>query len=163
MTNITDIERLFKTHYAQLHQLAKVLLHDDDLARDMVHDVFTSMLSAESLDCVSVGYIIAAVRNRCLNHLRDSDLRQRLTNFYFADVDTYDTEQWPDEATIARIYDIIASELTPACRRVMEMRFVEGMTFVTIAAELGVSETAVYKHVRQALVIIRKNLKQHEQ
>lgn len=163
MTNITDIERIFKTHYAQLHQLAKVLLHDNDLARDIVNDVFTSILSDDNPNSVSAGYIIAAVRNRCLNYLRDSDMRRRLTSLYFADAATYDSEQWPDEETIVKIYGIIESDLTPACRRVMEMRFVEGMTFVKIAAALGISETAVYKHVRQALVIIRKNLKQHEQ
>lgn len=163
MTNITDIEKLFKAHYAQLHRLATVMLHDEDLAHDMVHDVFESVLSNGTAVPESVGYLMAAVKNRCLNYLRDTDMRRRLTSLYFIDTATYDAEQWPDEETIVRIYGIIASELTEACRRVMEMRFVEGLTFAKIAATLGISETAVYKHVRQALIVIRKNLKQHEQ
>lgn len=40
----------------------------------------------------------------------------------------------------------------------MELRFEAGMSFSKIADVLGVSENAVYKHVRHALVIIRKNL-----
>ncbi len=163
MTNITDIEKLFKAHYPQLHRLATVMLHDEDLAHDMVHDVFESVLSAGASVPESAGYLMAAVRNRCLNYLRDTDMHRRLTSLYFIDTDTYDAEQWPDEETIVRIYGIIASELTEASRRVMEMRFVEGLTFAKIAATLGISETAVYKHVRQALIVIRKNLKQHEQ
>lgn len=72
-------------------------------------------------------------------------------------MDEYDTENWPDDETINRIYTIIGTELTDQCRKVMELRFVSGMTFSEVSEEIGISETAVYRHVRQALIIIRKN------
>lgn len=76
-------------------------------------------------------------------------------------MEEYDAEKWPDDETIARIYQIIKSELTPQCRRIMELRFINGLSFANVAENLGISETAVYKHVRQALVIIRKKLNQN--
>ena len=50
MTNRNDeIERLFKTHYARMHRLGVAILHDSDVARDVVHDVFASLLKAPDL------------------------------------------------------------------------------------------------------------------
>lgn len=172
MTNKNDIEKLFKAHYQQMLRLAVALLHDDDSARDIVHDVFASILgncpeggSSVRSGCdgvaVTPGYLLSAVRNRCLNLIRDNGVRDRVINRYFIENDEYDTEDWPDDETIARIYRIIKDNLTPQSRKAMELRFCEGFTFAKVASEMGVSENAVYKHVRQALVIIRKNLSQN--
>lgn len=159
MANRNYIETLFKTYYLQLHRLAAVMLRDYDQACDVVHDVFASILNGYDDAEISAGYLFKAVRNRSLSLIRNLDTRKRVKNLYFLEVEEYDTENWPDEETIARIDDIIKSELTPQTRRVMELRFVEGMPFNKVAEKLGISETAVYKHVRQALAIIRKKLK----
>lgn len=65
MKNKTNIEILFREHYSQLHQLAIMLLHDYDLARDIVHDVFVMVITAEKGDNVTYVYLMNAVRNRC--------------------------------------------------------------------------------------------------
>ena len=39
----------------------------------------------------------------------------------------------------------------------MELRFSQGLPFARIAASMGISETAVYRHMSHALIIIRKN------
>ena len=158
MTNRNDIEQLFKAHYAQMYRLAVALLHDDDLARDIVHDVFASLLDSSLDITVSGGYLIKAVRNRCLNYIRDCEIHQRIANRYFLENEEYESEDWPDDETIARIYSLIKSELSPQARRVMELRFSEGLPFARIATTMGISETAVYRHLSHALKIIRKKL-----
>lgn len=163
MTDKNDIERLFKANYGQMYRLAKSLLHDGEAARDIVQDVFASILDSGICPTPSSGYLLSSVRNRCLNHIRDLNTHDRIAHLYFLDIREYDAEEWPDDETIARIYQIIMDDLTPQCRRVMEMRFINGMTFAKIAAELNVSENAVYKHVRHALVIIRQNIRPYGQ
>ena len=168
MTNEKDIERLFKAHYTQMHRLAMVLLQDGDSARDIVHDVFEALIGA-GRDAgaavggaeITAGYLMRAVRNRCLNHIRNLSTRERIANRYFLENRDYDEEQWPDEETMQAISGIIAGELTPQCRRVVEMRFRTGMSYAEISAELQISGTAVYKHLRHALSIIRKKLKEN--
>lgn len=159
MTNINDIEKLFKAHYQQMYLLAKALLHDDDSARDIVHDVFESLLSSKHDAKYSLTYLLSSVRNRSLNRIRDKSIHERILNLYFSEIDEYGTEDWPDDETIAEIYQIIKKGLTPQCHRIMELRFIEGLTFSKVAETLAISENAVYKQVRQALVIIRKDLK----
>ena len=161
MTNRNDIEQLFKAHYAQMYRLAVALLHDDDLARDIVHDVFASLLDSSLDITVSGGYLIKAVRNRCLNYIRDCEIHQRIANRYFLENEEYESEDWPDDETIARIYSLIKSELSPQARRVSELRFSEGLPFSRIAASMGISETAVYRHLGHALKVIRKKLNEN--
>ena len=107
MTNRNDIEWLFKAHYAQMYRMAVVLLHDGDLARDIIHDVFVSLLDASLEIRVTGGYLIKAVRNRCLNYIRDCEIHKRIVNRYFLENEEYDIEDWPDEETIARICSLI--------------------------------------------------------
>ncbi len=165
MTKKHDIEQLFKAHYGQMYRLASGLLHDNELARDVVHDVFAALLDGGVEDedvnskiLLTGNYLLKAVRNRCLNHIRDCEIHQRIARRYFLESEEYDMENFPDEETIARIYTVIKSSLTPQARRVMELRFTEGLAFSKIAAVMGISETAVYRHLRHALIVIRQNL-----
>lgn len=161
MTNRNDIEQLFKAHYARMYRLAVALLHDDDFARDIVHDVFASLLEAPHEFPPTGGYLIKAVRNRCLNHIRDCEIHQRIANRYFLENEEYDSEDWPGEETIARVYNLIKSEISHQARLVMELRFAEGLPFASIAGRMGISETAVYRHLSHALIIIRKKLNEN--
>lgn len=98
MTNRNDeIERLFKTHYVRMHRLGVAILHDSDLARDVVHDIFASLLNVPDLSAVTCGYLLMAVRNRCLNHIRDCGIRSRIMALYLLDNGEYVGEKWPDE------------------------------------------------------------------
>lgn len=163
MRDPREIERLFKTHFGRMHRLALAMLHDDDLARDIVHDLFASLLDAGEADVPvpSEGYLMRAVRNRCLNHIRDLGIRERIHNLYLPGVEEYETEDWPDEETLATLRDAVESDLSPQGREVVEMRFGRGMRFSEIAAAMGLSETAVYRHMRNALARLRQSLERN--
>lgn len=161
MTNKDEIERLFRIHYERLHRLARVLLHDSGLACDVVHDVFVSLIDGDAGHSVSEGYLLSAVRNRCLNHIRNSDARRRIIGLYLFEQSEYDSEEWPDEDTVAEINSLMDSLLRGRCRQVVDLRFREGLPYAQIALRLGISEVAVYKHLRHAIETIRKNLKRH--
>lgn len=102
-----------------------------------------------------------AVRNKCLNHIRDCGIHQRVENRYFIENEDYESEEWPDEETMARIYKLIQTDLTPQARRVMELRFSDGLQFSKIAHIMNISESAVYRHLSNALKTIRLKLKQN--
>lgn len=161
MTNRNDIERLFKAHYARMYRLAAALLHDDDLSHDIVHDVFASLLDRHIDIPVTGGYLLKAVRNRCLNHIRDCEIHHRIANRYFLEDEEYDSEDWPDEEAIAMLYRLIKSEISAQARCVMKLRFSDGLPFAQISATMGISETAVYRHLGRALTIIRKKLNEN--
>lgn len=161
MTEKNDIEQLFKAHFPEMYRYASALLHDDDLARDIVHDVFASILDGSLNVNTTRGYLLSAVRNRCLNHIRNCNTRRRIAALYFLDNEEYDAGEWPDEETMARIDCLIQSGISEQARRVIELRFSEGLTFAGISKTMGISETAVYRHLSHALSIIRKKLNEN--
>lgn len=160
MPQINDIEQLFKAHYTAMHRLAMLILRDEDVARDIVHDVFESLLNAGLTD-VSAQYLLRAVRNRCLNYLRSLSTRERVKELYALDEQEIVDEELPDEETMAQIHSTVTNDLTAACRRVVELRFTDGKSYKEIATTLGVSEVAVYKHLRHAIDVLRKKLSQN--
>ena len=155
MTTISDIEKLFRSNYPAMLTLAIRLLHDADTARDIVHDVFESVLS-ENLSIVTPAYLLTAVRFASLKYLRSLSLRERFNNLYALDLDEIEDDEWPDPEDVARLNELIDQSLTMQDRRVVKMRFNELMSYGEIAGQLGVSEVAVYKHLRHAMDVLRK-------
>lgn len=156
MTNTNDIERLFRSNYSVMYALAFRIIHDRDLANDIVHDIFASLLSVGSGN-IDTSYLLKAVRNNCLKHIRDLSIRERLNGLYALEQDNPGDEEWPDEEDIAKMNSIVDNMLSDQCRRVVRLRFAAKMGYREISEELGISETAVYKHLRHALNVLRQN------
>lgn len=155
MTTKSDIERLFRSNYAAMLTLAIRLLHDADTARDIVHDVFESVLS-ENLSTVTPAYLLTGVRFACMKHLNRLSVRERFNNLYSLDLDEIEDDEWPDPEDVARLNELIDQSLTTQDRRVVRMRFNERMPYSDIAGHLGISEVAVYKHLRHAMDVLRQ-------
>ena len=160
MTTKDDITRLFRSHYAAMYRLAMLILRDDDVARDIVQDVFEAILVSGKSD-VSAPYLLTAVRNRCLKHIRSLSVKDRIKEVYSVDEREIEDGEWPNDETIALIQKTVAHDLTEACRRVVELRFSEGKSYHEISEILGISKVAVYKHLRHATDVLRKKLSQN--
>lgn len=160
MTKFDDIENLFRTHYAAMYRLAMLILRDDNISKDMIHDVFEALLISGKTD-VSEAYLLTAVRNRCLKHIRSLSVRDRLKEIFFIGEDEILNEEWPDAETIGLIQGTIANDLSESCRRVVYLRFADGKSYQEIADTIGISTVAVYKHLRHAIDILRKKLSQN--
>ena len=156
MTTKSDIEQLFRSNYPAMLTLAIRMLHDAETARDIVHDVFESVLS-ENLSAVTPAYLLTGVRFASLKYLRGLSLRVRFNNLYAIDLDGIEDDEWPDPEDVARLNELIDRELSEQCRRVVRMRFNQRMSYGEIARHLGISEVAVYKHLRHAMDVLRQN------
>lgn len=162
MTKRNEIERLFRSNYAAMLTLASRLMHDRDMARDIVHDVFAALL-ADSPETVTAAYLLKGVRYACLTHMRNMSLRNRLNQFYAIDINEIaDDDEWPDDEDVIRLNSIIDSHLPVQCRRVVRLRFTSRLTYKEIAEELGITEVAVYKHLRHAMNVLRQKFNENE-
>ena len=66
-----NIERLFRSHYEAMYNLARYLLADDDEGKDVVSDVFTQLLesSAVLIPGTERAYLMQSVRHHCFNRI----------------------------------------------------------------------------------------------
>ena len=160
MTKFDDIGQLFRIHYATMYRLARLIMRDDSVSRDIVHDVFEALL-VSGLANVSEAYLMKAVRNRCLKQIRSLSAQDRMREIYSIDKEEIADEDWSDDTTIALIQAIVANNLTDACQRVVSLRFSDGKSYQEIADIIGISKVAVYKHLRHAIDTLRQKLSEN--
>lgn len=160
MTIKDNIGHLFRTHYAAMHHLAMLILRDDDVARDIVHDVFETLLMSGKSDA-SATYLLTAVRNRCLKHIRSLSVRDRMKAVYSVSENEIEDEAWPDDDTIALIQATVSNYLTVACRRVVAMRFTEGKTYQEIADSTSISSTMNLRTTARVQAFVQTTLMMH--
>ena len=147
-----EIERLYTNSYQRLLSMARVMLKDDDEARDAVGDLFAKVadgslvLPAEQVE----GYLTKAIRNLCIDRIRIMTIRERIERrLTFSEPNLTPVEIEQERAAEMIAY---AERTFPKLTwRVFQLRFDEGLKYREIAERLGISEVAVYKHLVQAL------------
>lgn len=156
-----DIEQLFRTYYRKMLILANMLLHDEEAARDIVHDVFSSLLSGK-VESVNESYLMSGVRFACMKQIRSLSTEERIKSLYALECNDIDVEEWPDEKAIELLRNAVDNELPDLTRRIVRYRFYDRKPYKEIAEFLSVSEVTVYKHLRHAIDVLRKIIKEHE-
>jgi RNA polymerase sigma-70 factor (ECF subfamily) len=145
-----DIRSLYEQHRDRMLSLARFLLGDGEESRDVVSDVFASLLERPSADVSHpASFLLITVRNRCLNLLSRKQMKERVHKLLPIDEPTDD--ELPQDDQLEAMLRFIDTELTPKTRKVVHLRFEEHMTYRDIASHLGISEAAVYKHLAQAI------------
>ena len=159
MMEKSRIEMLFRQYYAQMYVLARTLLYDDDESRDVVSDIFAKVYEGDiTLTPPTEGsYLMAAVRNRCLNLIEQKHTRERLRCLYALETDSVSTEC--DDERYDEVMAFVGSHFSGTALRVLQMRFADGLECKEIASTLQISTVAVYKHLARAMEIIKANIK----
>ena len=154
------VRDIYSQHYDELLRKACILLHDTEDARDAVSEVMARLMVADILPESSklLAYVRSGVRYECLNRLKRMKLQERIRRALPLD----DREEWAtgeeceDEEEQYRQYQLfIDKELTPQTRRVFHMHYGQRMKYREIAEQVGISESAVYKHLSQAIIKLK--------
>ena len=164
-TKRRHIEQLFKAHYLEMCRLGLVLLHDEEQSRDIVHDIFAKLLSGEirfSQDKAR-SFLLTCMRNRCLNEMRNRSAREQMMRLYLTAGDPIqepEMEILEKEDTFTALQAGISRLTPPICREIVLMHYRDGRPYKEIAAHFDVSETTIYKHLREAMNQLRLTLTQ---
>ena len=148
----SELEILFKTHYAPMYRLAVSLLYDADEARDVVSDVFASLLDGGMAirNDNARGFLLTCVRNGCINVIRHNQMRERFINLYSTKAEAL-ADSPDDSMMLAELRDYIDTHLPPLSRRIFTLRYLQDMTCQQVADAVGVSRVTVHHHLSQSL------------
>ena len=160
-----SFEKLFKDNYSKAYYLALRILHDDEASKDVVPDAFELVwrrLQDSDVDKLS-SYLLTAVKNVCLDYIRKQNIRNRYVQASVQAVGKLSFN--PEEVDLheEKIQTIMRSldELTPRTQQIVTMCYVQRKKYREVAEELGISESAVKKHIMQALSYMRQKFKAH--
>lgn len=151
------LESLFRQHYGKMIALARTLLADDAEAQDVVQDVFARLVERVPTMAgdKTEAYLMNAVRNGCIDHIRKSSLHQRVRNLYPVD-DALDSQPIDRQMTeLELIHTFVETRLKEPYRSIFALRFDEDMTLKEIGTRLGLNINTVYKYLNQCIQRIR--------
>lgn len=159
MTSL-DFERLFKANYERLYYHAYDFVHDEDLAKDMVSDVFVNIWQLrDTIDMTRVlSYLYTSVRNRCIDQLNIKKRNLPLIEEVMAEMADYTDNDWENYETRVRELRQGLERLPERVRRVLHMRFFEQKTNQDVAEILDMTVDGVKKIIQRAFAQLRVSL-----
>lgn len=158
-------KELFDRYYATMCFIARQYLGDDDLAENVVGDLMVHLWEhRRTLDIRESirAYLIQAVRNRCMDYLKSSYVRNSVV---IASQDTFSDLLLADETfppgkylEVENLYNEAVRKLPPECREVFLLSREEDMKYKDIADHLGISVNTVKYHMKHALSLLKEFL-----
>jgi RNA polymerase sigma-70 factor (ECF subfamily) len=160
-------EIIFATYYSNLHSYAYSFVKDEDVAYDIVQDVFT-VLWEKRHQITMLGFINAylfrSVQNKCLNyieherikniHIGNSQNQQYAANISF--LNSLGGENGSIyEKELTDLIDKTINALPDKCRQVFKLSRGDGLKNREVAEKLNISIKGVEKHIKIALSRLR--------
>ena len=155
----SQIESLFKTHYTQMYHLALTLLFDEAESKDVVSDVFASLLSGSTIVKAdnAKAFLLASVRHRCLNVLQHKQVQERFARLLTEGTDTLVSDNTVEEQMqMEELMRYVRENLSSLELQIFRLRYLREMTCQEVAEALNVSRQTVHTHLKQSVWKIRK-------
>lgn len=157
-----ELEKLFKQHYPNLCRYSLGFVKLEEVAEEIVQDVFVSLWQKEEQLKVysSVkAYLFTAVRNRSFNHLKSQFSRQKFESdsSFSQTLLTDNTQETLEYEELAKLLAEGIEKLPTQCRTIFEMSRLGGLSNQEIARDLKLSP----KTIENQMGIGLKKLKEH--
>lgn len=154
-------EALFHRYYGPLTGYAIKFVHDVDIARDLVQDLFVKLYQNRETTEIRFSfkaYCYSAVRNSCIKHIEKKKRQEKHHSDIAASIpQAEDRDLIVETEDEYRIYQAI-EQLPEQCRRIFWMNRMDGKKNGEIAEELGISKRTVETQISKALRILREKL-----
>lgn len=158
---------LYQECFQELYVYGFRIIADKDLVMDCLHEVFCEIwLKRKTINEVSYikSYLKTCVRNRLLKEITESKNLETLDEDQIKELEGDQSYEFlliaSQEGEERRIRIGTALEqLTKMQRKVIVLKFYEGLSYEQIAVKLNLKPRTVYNHVFIALTTLRNALK----
>lgn len=157
------LEVVFLKYYDPLFAFAKSFLNPND-AEEVVSDIFFQLWQKKEIIKIDVslkGYLYAAVRNRCLNHIeRNNKKNERLDQVEYQLSEKLDVQ--PDQLMMYREIqnelDFLIDQLPSQCKVIFKLSRDEELSHKEISKIMEISVNTVNTQIYRALKYLRSKL-----
>ena len=158
LRELTEFELFFKENYSKFYYFALRFVDDEEVCRDIVGDAFEYAWKFYRKKEVENwrNYIYSFLRNQCIDYLRHQMVHEKYAELYINMASEEEQPAEVDERVIA--VRRAMKELTPKTRLILEECYINKKKYKEVAADLEISESAVKKHIVQALKTIREKI-----
>lgn len=159
-SNPKSFRSLYDAFYSYLCGIAVSYVHDFEVARELVNDVFIRVWEHRTrLKYPPLPYLISGVRNACLNYLRDRQNTSEAHMVFMESLPDVPVYNEADVEEIVAMIDNLRSSLPPRCAEIFALHYNQGLDTEEIAGRLGVSQSTVRVQIKIALDKIREKIR----
>ncbi|UPK68066.1 RNA polymerase sigma factor [Chitinophaga filiformis] len=158
----TAFTTLFHRYWTRMHLGAHSILKDEADACDIVQEVFIWFWQNKESIVINTtlkGYLLQAVRNKCINKLDKLATGEKRRKQYAYLKETMVTAVPMENSELRLTLHAAMGELGVASRTAFEMIYIDHKSQKETALELGISAHTVKTHVRNVLRKLRKKLR----
>lgn len=161
--HLLDITRLYIAEQGRLRAYVRRMLRNPATAEDVVQQAFVNLLGRSGEEeAPSSAYVMQAVRNLALNHLRDSHRRAQVEMASERLEEIADLTPSPEMAAVhrselMRLLTALAA-LPPRRREAFVLSRIEGLSYDEVAARMSVSRNTVITHIIAAMAELNRRL-----
>lgn len=158
--SVHDYEQLFKQNYERLYFHSLDIVHDEDLARDVVSDVYVNVWRLRDTIAVdtALSYLYTSVRNRSLDQLRHNSRNVPLIEEVIHEMEHFTDTDWDEyEARIVALKEELGRQ-PDRVRHVLYLRFYEQKSNQEVADLLGITVDGVKKIVQRSFAQMRLSI-----
>lgn len=158
-----SFEKVFKEYFISLCSFATKYIHDQDEAKDIVHQVYLNLWEKRKeiqMNQSIRSYLYTSVHNRCLNYIRDH--KKFIHDNYPDSIENLDpfirnSDFMETEELRSHIHKALY-ELPEGCRTIFTLSRFDGKKYKEIAQELGISIKTVETQMSKALKHMKSKL-----
>ena len=153
-------ELVFNFYYSGLVVYADQIIKNTTISEDIVQSVFMKLWETrETIDIRSFrSYFIQCVKNRCIDHLRSQQVKNKFDNRVpESDFLVMDEDLWT-KTELSELIEQSVESLPPRCREIFRMSRYENLKIAEIADQLKISKRTVETQISKALKILRVKL-----
>ncbi len=155
---------IYDRYFQLMFLFAYKKLHDEELAKDFVQDLFTQ-LWVKRLDILVDGnllqYLYISLRSRLLNYFSHQKVQDKYVSFLGDFAESYAGEQSDftiREKQLAAYIEIQIQNLPSKMRKVFELSRKENLSNREIAQALNTTESNVSHHIGNAVKILKTKI-----
>jgi RNA polymerase sigma-70 factor, ECF subfamily len=164
LSNLIDIEYLFKEHYQRLFRVAYKVVNDKYSADDIVQEVFISVWRNKeglSINTSIEGYLIKATINKSISFLEKNKKQNKTEitdqNEFLSIV--HNNQNDFDYEIFQRLVYASLDKLPPKCKTIFILVRFENMKYKDVAEHLGINIKTVENQMSIAISKLNNELK----
>jgi len=161
--DLKTYERVFRQYYEMLCNYAIMFVKDQDLAEEMVQDIFYRIWKKHHEIQISTtlkGYLLQSTKNQCLQYLRHKTIELKYAAKVKKEIDipVYQPEETYESKEITETINLTLQQLPDKCREVFTLSRFEGLKYHEIADKMSISIKSVEAYMGKALKVFREKL-----
>lgn len=156
------IADLYRENRYKLYIHALNLINDEENAKDIVNDVFCSILENDNIqkqDSDILPLLFVMVKNKCIDFIRHKNVVNKNEEIYIEEIySSWTAKDYVEyEKKINRMQEGIRN-MPPQMRHIVEEFFLKERKCSEISEELNISDNTVRTHIARALKLLRRTI-----